>query len=75
MKEIERIQERQNNEHVDWTFEERERRLAEYHQMIAERDKQIFERFNSPTYITHSKQEVFKTQHVDDLNKSLIQKD
>lgn len=57
--------------HQEKAFKERERRIAEYSQLMAEREEQNFKLFNSPQYITHAKQEVLKTQKINDLNNKL----
>jgi len=49
--------------------------IAEHHRRIAERDQQIYDIYNSPKQITHTKLEMHKTQHVNELNQAMGDKD
>ena len=60
---------------IDRDFQIRELKIAQHHQKIAERDKEIFNIYNSPAQITHSKFEVNKNNHIGELNNILLMKD
>lgn len=49
--------------------------MAQHHQKIADRDQKIFNIYNSPQHITHTKFEINKNTHVDELNDALFKKE
>ena len=60
---------------TDRDFQIRDLKIAQHHQKIAERDEKIFQIYNSPHQITHSKFEVNKNIHVGELNDALDRKE
>lgn len=49
--------------------------IAEHHRKIAERDKEIFDKFSKPEQVTQAKLEMHRTQHIHQLSAAMSAKE